>query len=119
MLKAASAAGTSIRSLFLLEGSRTHQQTIVADVPLCILHAEPWLVKNKFPPHLRELLVGVAYHALDLNEYDDQFYAIMPTIFPFNLFTMKKLIKREVYSKRIDDFTKQQDEHLDTLSKGI
>ncbi|GAA6000291.1 hypothetical protein JCM10207_007943 [Rhodosporidiobolus poonsookiae] len=76
-------------------------------------------VKNKFPPHMRELLTAVAYHALELGEYDDHFFAIMPKVFPYNLFTLKKLIKREVYPKRIDSMTKQQQEHLQHLQAGI
>ncbi|GAA5821509.1 hypothetical protein JCM11251_004658 [Rhodosporidiobolus azoricus] len=80
---------------------------------------EPWTVKNKFPPALKELLVSVAYHALDLNEYDDDLFAVMPKIFPYNLFTMKKLIKREVFPKRIEDMKRMQEGYLDTLRKGI
>ncbi|GAA5858549.1 hypothetical protein JCM1840_001252 [Sporobolomyces johnsonii] len=80
---------------------------------------ESYEVKNKFPPHLRELLTSVAYHALDLDEYDDQFFAELPKIFPYNLFTMKKLVKREVFSKRINDMTQQQEEHLAILKASI
>ncbi|GEM06968.1 hypothetical protein Rt10032_c02g0985 [Rhodotorula toruloides] len=80
---------------------------------------EPWIVKNKFPQHLKELLTSVAYHALDLDEYDDEFFAEMPKIFPYNLFTMKKLIKREVFHKRIADMTQQQDELLSIIQDGI
>ncbi|BGP14364.1 hypothetical protein JCM10213_004491 [Rhodosporidiobolus nylandii] len=80
---------------------------------------ESWIVKNKFPPELRNLLTSVAYHALDLGEYGDDFFAVMPKIFPYNLFTMKKLIKREVFSKRIDDMNKQQEQLLGVLKKGI
>ncbi|GAA6034919.1 hypothetical protein JCM8097_009365 [Rhodosporidiobolus ruineniae] len=80
---------------------------------------EPWIVKNKFPPALKDLLISVAYHALTLNEYDDDFFAVMPKIFPYNLFTMKKLIKREVFPKRIDDYSKLQDEYLAVLQRGI
>lgn len=43
----------------------------------------------------------------------------MPKIFPYNLFTMKKLIKREVFSKRVGDMTKQQEELFEVLKKGI
>ncbi|GAA5859955.1 hypothetical protein JCM8547_003031 [Rhodosporidiobolus lusitaniae] len=77
--------------------------------------AEPWLVKNKFPPHLKDLLISVAYRALDTGEYGEDFFAAMPKIFPYNLFTMKKLIKREVFSKRIADMTAKQEEHLESL----
>ncbi|KAJ8295830.1 Glycosylphosphatidylinositol anchor biosynthesis protein 11 [Rhodotorula toruloides] len=52
-------------------------------------------------------------------EYDDDFFAEMPKIFPYNLFTMKKLIKREVFHKRILDMTTQQDELLSVIQDGI
>ncbi|GAA6049784.1 hypothetical protein JCM3770_002159 [Rhodotorula araucariae] len=78
-----------------------------------------WEQKNKFPPDLKETLIGVAFHALRLDEYDDDFFAVMPDIFGYNLFTMKKLIKREVYTGRIADLTQQQDELLDLIAKHI
>ncbi|TNY18808.1 hypothetical protein DMC30DRAFT_418517 [Rhodotorula diobovata] len=78
-----------------------------------------WEQKNKFPPDLKETLIGVAFHALRLDEYDEDFFAVMPGIFHYNLFTMKKLIKREVYSGRIADLTNQQDALLDTVAKQI
>ncbi|BGP54278.1 hypothetical protein JCM8202_000711 [Rhodotorula sphaerocarpa] len=80
---------------------------------------EPWIVKNKFPPHLKEELVHVAYFALDIGEYDDEFYAVMPKIFPYNLFTMKKLIKREVFSKRMQDLDEEQEEQFRILRQAI
>lgn len=81
--------------------------------------AAVWEQKNKFPPDLKETLIGVAFHALRLDEYDEDFFAVMPGIFHYNLFTMKKLIKREVYSGRIADLTNQQDALLDTVAKQI
>ncbi|BGP38447.1 hypothetical protein JCM10450v2_002393 [Rhodotorula kratochvilovae] len=78
-----------------------------------------WEQKNKFPPDLKETLIGVAFHALRLDEYDDDFFAVMPDIFGYNLFTMKKLIKREVYTGRIADLTQQQDDLLEVIRKHI
>ncbi|GAA5976365.1 hypothetical protein JCM10908_005474 [Rhodotorula pacifica] len=80
---------------------------------------EPWVVKSKFPPHLKEELVKVAYFALEIGEYDDEFYAVMPKIFPYNLFTMKKLIKREVYPKRMRDLAEDLEQQYDILKEGI
>ncbi|KWU44263.1 hypothetical protein RHOSPDRAFT_29373 [Rhodotorula sp. JG-1b] len=80
---------------------------------------EPWIVKNKFPPHLKDELVKVSYFALEIGEYDDEFYAVMPKIFPYNLFTMKKLIKREVYPKRMEDLAQDLDQQLEILKEGI
>jgi len=84
-----------------------------------VVRAAVWEQKNKFPPDLKETLIGVAFHALRLDEYDDDFFAVMPDIFGYNLFTMKKLIKREVYSGRIADLTKQQDDLYALVTKQI
>ncbi|GAA5960479.1 hypothetical protein JCM3765_003649 [Sporobolomyces pararoseus] len=80
---------------------------------------ESYAVKNKFPPHLKELLTSVAHLALDLNEFDEYFFARLPQIFPYNKFTLTKLVKREVYPKRMNDYNKKQEELLDILKEGI
>lgn len=49
---------------------------------------ENWDVKGKFPPGLKPLLSQVALKAITLNEYDDNFFNLMPKIFPYNRFTM-------------------------------
>lgn len=82
-------------------------------------HAASWVQKNKFPPDLKETLLSVALHALRIDEYDDDFFAMMPKIFPYNLFTMKKLIKREVYPTRINEMSTQQDDLLKIVQKQI
>lgn len=61
----------------------------------------------------------MSYFALEIGEYDDEFYAVMPKIFPYNLFTMKKLIKREVYPKRMEDLAQNLDQQLEILQEGI
>lgn len=91
----------------------------IASLTCSFAPAEPWIVKNKFPPHLKDELVQVAYFALEIGEYDDEFYAVMPKIFPYNLFTMKKLIKREVYAKRMADLAEELDQQLEILREGI
>lgn len=80
---------------------------------------DPYEVKNKFPPHLKELLTSVAHLALDLNEFDDYFFARLPSIFPYNKFTLTKLVKREVFPKRMNDYNNKQEEYLDVLRAGI
>ena len=40
-------------------------------------------------------------------------------MFPYNLFTMKKLVKREVFPKRILDLTAQQEGHIDVIRRGV
>ncbi|KAK4705505.1 hypothetical protein P7C70_g707, partial [Phenoliferia sp. Uapishka_3] len=80
---------------------------------------ESFEVKNKFPPRLKPILVNVALRALDLKEYDDDFFAILPKIFPYNLFTMKKLVKREIFPARMERIDDEQTEHLQTIENGI
>ncbi len=50
--------------------------------------AESWEPKGKFPPGIRPVLGTVALKAIKLNEYDDNFFNLMPRIFPYNRFTM-------------------------------
>jgi len=50
--------------------------------------AESWEPKGKFPPGLRPILGDVALKAIKLNEYNDNFFNLMPRIFPYNRFTM-------------------------------
>lgn len=80
---------------------------------------ESFEVKNKFPPRLRPILINVALHALALGEYDDSFFAVLPTIFPYNLFTMKKLVKREIFPRLMENHTEDQSKHFATIENGI
>jgi Ubinuclein conserved middle domain len=50
--------------------------------------AENWEPKGKFPPGIRPVLQAVALKAIKLNEYNDNFFNLMPRIFPYNRFTM-------------------------------
>ncbi|KAI0937935.1 hypothetical protein AcV7_003266 [Taiwanofungus camphoratus] len=58
---------------------------------------ENWDVKGKFPPSLKPLLGQVALKAVILGEYDENFFNLMPRLFPYNKFTMTKLIKRTIW----------------------
>ena len=49
---------------------------------------ESWGVKGRFPPTMKPLLAQVALKAIRLNEYDDNFFNLMPRLFPYNRFTM-------------------------------
>ena len=49
---------------------------------------ESWGVKGRFPPAMKPLLAQVALKAIRLNEYDDNFFNLMPRLFPYNRFTM-------------------------------
>ena len=48
---------------------------------------ESW-VKGKFPPALKPTLAQVALKAVVLGEYDDNFFNLMPKIFPYNRYTL-------------------------------
>lgn len=45
--------------------------------------------RHKFPPRMKDILVAVAVKANELREYEDDFFALLPEIFPYNLFTLK------------------------------
>lgn len=49
---------------------------------------ENWEPKGKFPAGIRPVLGAVALKAIMLNEYNDNFFNLMPRIFPYNRFTM-------------------------------
>ena len=50
--------------------------------------AESFEVKGKFPPSLKPKLQQLALQAIVLDEYNDNFFARMPQLFPYNKFTM-------------------------------
>lgn len=50
--------------------------------------AESWELKCKFPASLKPILADVALRAVRLGEYDDDFFSLMPVLFPYNRFTM-------------------------------
>lgn len=81
--------------------------------------AESFAVKNKFPPGLKPPLVETAKLAVMLGEYDDNFFNHLPTIFPYNRFTMMKLVKREFFPHHIKYFEELKQEHMDKLGKMI
>ncbi|THG94420.1 hypothetical protein EW026_g7052 [Hermanssonia centrifuga] len=61
------------------------------------INSANWDTKGKFPPELKPMLSQVALKAIILGEYDDNFFNLMPRIFPYNKFTMTKLIKRTIW----------------------
>ncbi|CDW99779.1 hypothetical protein [Sporisorium scitamineum] len=81
--------------------------------------AESFAVKTKFPPALKPPLVETAKLAVMLGEYDDNFFNHLPTIFPYNRFTMMKLVKREFFPHHIKYFEDLKQEHLDKLGAMI
>ncbi|PCH39692.1 hypothetical protein WOLCODRAFT_129469 [Wolfiporia cocos MD-104 SS10] len=76
---------------------------------------ENWDVKGKFPPALKPLLAQVALKAVMLGEYDDNFFNLMPRLFPYNKFTMTKLIKRTIWREHTDLLMERQHALLQEL----
>ncbi|CEH14138.1 UBINUCLEIN/YEMANUCLEIN [Ceraceosorus bombacis] len=79
------------------------------------IDATDWSNKSKFPPSLRPPLVDFAGLAVQLGEYNDNFFHWLPNLFPYNRFTMHKLTKREFHLKHIEMFAELQSEHMDRL----
>ncbi|KAJ6486620.1 hypothetical protein C8R45DRAFT_995443 [Mycena sanguinolenta] len=77
--------------------------------------AESWEQKSKFPPNLKPPLAALSMLAVRLDEYDDTFFSLMPTIFPYNKFTMTKLIKRTIFQDHTALLNQKQDELLEQL----
>ncbi|KAG2127692.1 hypothetical protein DEU56DRAFT_820086 [Suillus clintonianus] len=77
---------------------------------------ESWDVKGKFPPSVKPILADVALKAVNLGEYDDDFFNLMPVLFPYNRFTMTKLIKRTIFTDHLKILTDRQDELLQQLA---
>ncbi|EKM52289.1 uncharacterized protein PHACADRAFT_125998 [Phanerochaete carnosa HHB-10118-sp] len=78
---------------------------------------EDWSVKGKFPPGLKPLLAQVALKAIVLGDYDENFFNLMPKIFPYNRFTMTKLIKRTVWRDHTNLLVERQNVLLEDLKK--
>ncbi|KAG2052561.1 hypothetical protein BDR06DRAFT_997549 [Suillus hirtellus] len=77
---------------------------------------ESWDVKGKFPPSIKPLLADFALKAVNLGEYDDDFFNLMPVLFPYNRYTMTKLIKRTIFTDHLKILTDRQDELLQQLA---
>ncbi|KAH7911152.1 hypothetical protein BJ138DRAFT_1151417 [Hygrophoropsis aurantiaca] len=77
---------------------------------------ESWEAKGKFPPSIKPILAEVALKAVNLGEYDDDFFSLMPALFPYNRYTMTKLIKRTIFTDHLNILTRRQDELLEQLA---
>ncbi|KAG1805151.1 hypothetical protein EV424DRAFT_1431400 [Suillus variegatus] len=65
---------------------------------------ESWDVKGKFPPSIKPLLADFALKAVNL------------VLFPYNRYTMTKLIKRTIFTDHLKILTDRQDELLQQLA---
>ncbi|KAF7763750.1 hypothetical protein Agabi119p4_8287 [Agaricus bisporus var. burnettii] len=79
------------------------------------IKAENWSQKGKFPPNLKSQLSNLALQAIKLDEYDEHFFSLMPVLFPYNKFTMTKLIKRTVFADHTTLLHDRQEELLKEL----
>jgi len=77
--------------------------------------AENWSQKGKFPPSLKPQIASLALQAIRLDEYDEHFFSLMHVLFPYNKFTMTKLIKRTVFPDHTKLLQTRQDELLSLL----
>jgi len=59
----------------------------------------------------------MALLAIQLDEYDDDFFNLMPSLFPYNRFTMSKLIKRTVFPDHLALLREREDQLLKNLEK--
>ncbi|TFK33342.1 hypothetical protein BDQ12DRAFT_442036 [Crucibulum laeve] len=78
---------------------------------------ESWAQKGKFPPGLKPMLAKLALKAVQLDEYDEHFFNLMPTLFPYNKFTMTKLIKRTIFQEHTALLMERQDALLRELKQ--
>ncbi|KAF8883557.1 hypothetical protein BD779DRAFT_1443838, partial [Infundibulicybe gibba] len=82
-----------------------------------IANAENWSTKGKFPPSLKPLLADLAILAIKHDEYDEHFFNLMPVLFPYNKFTMSKLIKRTVFQEHTGLLMQRQEVLLVELAR--
>ncbi|KAF6748232.1 hypothetical protein DFP72DRAFT_820655 [Ephemerocybe angulata] len=78
---------------------------------------ENWEQKGKFPPVLKPQVAQLALLAIKLDEYDDHFFNLMPVLFPYNKFTMTKLIKRTVFADHIALLQERQEQLVKQLEE--
>ncbi|KAL1946985.1 hypothetical protein VTO73DRAFT_13946 [Trametes versicolor] len=76
---------------------------------------ENWETKGKFPPSLKPVLGQVALKAVILGEYDDNFFNLMPRLFPYNKFTMTKLVKRTIWRDHTNLLVDRQNSLIEEL----
>lgn len=75
-----------------------------------------WSNKAKFPPHMKPILADLAQKAIRTDCYTQPFFDRMPDIFPYNKFTITKLIKKENHPY-YDNFLKEKRASLVTAFK--
>ncbi|KAJ7885063.1 hypothetical protein B0H14DRAFT_2699543 [Mycena olivaceomarginata] len=85
------------------------------DLQVSIEKMKQAIAAGASPPNLKPLLAALSLQAITLDEYDDNFFSLMPIIFPYNKFTMSKLIKRTIFHEHTALLNQKQDEQLEQL----
>ncbi|KAF8310732.1 hypothetical protein DL93DRAFT_2230056 [Clavulina sp. PMI_390] len=94
-----------------LQASFAHLRTLVASAD--------FTTKSKFPPQLRGPLADAAIQAVELEEYGEAFFRTLPEVFPYNKFTMTKLVKRLIYDRHTEILNKRIDSVLEKLKHAV
>ncbi|KAF9305148.1 hypothetical protein BGZ74_011242 [Mortierella antarctica] len=86
------------------------------DVVVDLARNETWEVKTKFPPHIKPPLFECARLALSTRTsgyvLDDSFFVHLQAVLPYNKFTLKKLIYRNVLPQWIEDLEAQKAKYI-------
>lgn len=108
------------------EGKRiyeTHRVSPELEAQLRILREavsrESFVPRNRFPASVKPVLMDTALVAMRTGEYDANFFNIMPNIFPYNRFTMHKMIKREICEIRTAQLEEEIAGHVENLKKEV
>ena len=90
--------------------------------------------KNKFPTALEQPLYDMSFVAIRLGCYDDNYFAHLTQILPYNKFTLtvspcvlrsvvayilQKLVKRKIFPHRMKEMQERQAVLKEDLKKGI
>ncbi|KZT59556.1 hypothetical protein CALCODRAFT_186789 [Calocera cornea HHB12733] len=112
------------------EGAAKKRKTLVAD-PFSpeldgmleelreAVERESFEQKGKFPQSLKPILERVSLWALKNGEYGDNYFNVMPKIFPYNRYTMMKLIKKMMYADHQKLLADKTEELLILLKREV
>ncbi|KAF9915896.1 hypothetical protein BX616_005115 [Lobosporangium transversale] len=92
---------------------------IVAD----LARKETWEHKSKFPPHIKEPLWNCAKIALRTRSsgymLKDDFFLHLQEVFPYNKFTLRKLIYKQVLPEWIAELEEEKTKAMEQFSKRV
>lgn len=79
------------------------------DAMVALIALESFEPKHKFPDALKLPLHDLAIKALKTGDFGENLFQAMAAIFPYNLFTMRKFIVKDVYPHRKADIEARKD----------